>query len=128
VLTRRQSINRLIELFPDDRDQLVAAADRAARLSHDCGCTQGAIAMTIAIALAAAYYAWPGQRASGAMRISALWALPFVITAAGLGKLIGIGVARLRLALIYRRLYAKYDPRTHHVQLHQMGRPSSHRV
>jgi len=128
VLPRRPTINRLIELFPDDREQLVAAADRAARLSHACGCAEGAIAMTIAMILAAAYYAWPGRGASGAMRVSVLWAIPFILTAAALGKLIGIGVAKLRLALIYRRLYAKYDPRTHHVHLHQMGRPSSHRV
>jgi hypothetical protein len=127
VLTRRPSINRLIELFPDDREHLVAAADRAARLSHECGCTHGAIAMTIALVIAAAYYGL-ADRVMGGVRVSGLWALPFVVTAAGLGKLIGIGVARLRRVLMYRRLYAKYDPGAHHVQLHQMGRPSGHRV
>jgi hypothetical protein len=114
MATRRPPLNRLIELFPDDREQLVAVANRAARLSQACGCTEGAIAMTIALAIAGLYYLWAG-RSGGGVRISALWALPFVLAASGIGKLIGIGVARLRLAVIYRRVYAKYDPEARRV-------------
>ncbi len=84
--------------------------------------------MTIAIAVAAAYYLWPGWPAGSAERVSGFWALPFVVTAAGIGKLIGIAVARLRLVLVYQRLHAKYDARTRHVHVHEVGRPSGHRV
>jgi len=106
-----------MELFPEDRDQLVDAASRAARLSRACGCTEGAIAMTIGIALAAVYYLWARRHAgAGAgVRVSGLWALPFVIAVSGVGKLIGIGIARLRLAAIYRRIYARYDPEARRV-------------
>ena len=71
--------------------------------------------MTIAIVIAAAYYLWAGRSAGAGARVSGLWAVPFVVAASGIGKLIGIGVARLRLVMIYRRVYAKYDPGTRHV-------------
>ena len=115
MATRRPSLNRLIELFPEDREQLVAIASRTARLSQACGCTEGAIAMTIAIAIAGAYYLSAGRFAGAGVRVSQLWALPFVVAASGIGKLIGIGIARLRLVVIYRRVHAKYDPGTRHV-------------
>jgi hypothetical protein len=66
--------------------------------------------MTIAIAMAAVYYLSAGRSAGAGVRVSGFWALPFVVAASGIGKLIGIGAARLRVAVIYRRVYAKYDP------------------
>lgn len=84
--------------------------------------------MTIATVLATVYYLWPGLISASGHRIGGLWGFPFVVAAAGIGKLIGIGVARLRLVLVYQRLRTKYEPRARHVYLHEMGRPSGHRV
>jgi hypothetical protein len=127
-MSNRPSIHRLIELFPDDRERLVAAAERIARLSRACGCTEGAIATSVAMAFVAIYWLWPNCCPLTGQRVSLLWSIPFVLAAAGAGKLLGIGVARLRLVLVYRQLHAKYELRERHVHVHEMGRPGGHRV
>ena len=127
-MSRHLRINQLIELFPEDRDGLVAAADRIARLSYACGCAEGAIATTVAIGLVAVYFLWPNCCPTGWHRISALWTVPFILVAAGAGKLIGVIVARLRLLLVYRRLHTKYELKERHVHMYEVGRSGGHRV
>jgi hypothetical protein len=123
----RPAIRELMESYPDDRDDLVALADRLGRFSRACGCTEGAIAALSAMAVAAAYYVWPSSFPWPEHRLSVFWIPPFVLTAAGIGKTIGIVVARLRLELAYRQLHRRYH-RGSHVHLHEVGRSGSHRV
>lgn len=127
-MARQPSISRLIELFPDDQETLIAAGDRIARLSRACGCAEGGIAVLVATGLVAVYWLWPGCCASNAHRVRLVWAVPFVLVAAGVGKLAGIAVAKLRLRLIYRRLSTKYQRLERHVHMHEVGRSGGHRV
>jgi hypothetical protein len=107
----RPSISQLIERFPDDRQSLVASAERIKRYAQECGCTAGAVAFTLSAALALAYYIWPQWPAAAGRPVSRVWAVPFVLIAAGIAKAGALLIARLRLEHAYRQLYRKYGLR-----------------
>jgi hypothetical protein len=88
----------------------------AARLADDCGCAMGGIFLWAALLLGGPAYVVTHD----ARPLSFLVAVAGVVVAAALGKLVGVGIATLRLLLLVRRLGSVAAPRRgfRHVHLH----------
>jgi hypothetical protein len=88
----------------------------AARLADDCGCAMGAAFLWAALVIGA-----PALVLSQHARPLTLFgAVAGVVAAAAVGKLVGVGVASLRLLLLVRRLGTATVPGKglRHVHLH----------
>ena len=103
---------------PDERsaeprvDELRA---RLATLAGECGCTMGGIFLAIALVVAVLYFLAKG----GLGLQSGLAALGLVFLASIIGKLVGIGAARLRMARLRRILAARLTAvEASHVHVH----------
>ena len=105
------SISQIIERFPDDRQRLVASAERITRYEQECGCTAGAVALTLATMLVVVYFLRPEWFPSFGRPVSRLWAFPFVFVVTGAAKAGSILVARLRIVLLRRQIYTRYGLR-----------------
>jgi hypothetical protein len=88
---------------------------RLASLASECGCTMGGVFLAIAVALAVVYFLVRG----GFGVQSGLAALGLVFLASVIGKLIGLGAARIRMARLRRILAARLSAmEAHHVHVH----------
>jgi hypothetical protein len=101
-------LSRLWAEFPAERESLRPYADRAKSYRNDCGCAMGGKFTLAALAGLILYgFAYHGFRVEHwlletAKAVGCLWG------AALLGKLTGIGLARIRLARLGRELRSRY--------------------
>jgi multidrug efflux pump subunit AcrB len=99
------SVDALIARIPADDPAYAQARDRARSFAQDCGCSMGATFM--AVAMAVAIVRWiivPSFEPAGA-----LYALGSVVTAAVVGKAVGLALARVRLSLLQRSLAREWQ-------------------
>ncbi|HKY29571.1 MAG TPA: hypothetical protein VJM12_16655 [Pyrinomonadaceae bacterium] len=83
--------------------QITELRARIARLAGECGCLMGGILLTVAAATAATYFLVVEAPTLG----SAALAISCAFIAFVSGKLMGIGIARIRLRLLRRALNAR---------------------
>jgi hypothetical protein len=95
----RRAIDALLARFPADDPQRATLEARAAAYSTDCGCKFGATFMAGALVSAAVYRAFAGL----GLETCGI-ALAFVFVATIAGKLIGLFVASVKLAVLRRSL------------------------
>jgi FtsH-binding integral membrane protein len=101
-------IEQLLESFPREREEILVYVNRTKKYANECGCSLGATFLATATGVVIVYAFYFNRfGVSGIGRII-LWGIPFVLAASIVGKLIGIGVARIRLVLLYRHVIAKY--------------------
>ena len=107
-MRRSESVlDRLLHSRPQERERLRPYVDRAKALRSECGCSMGGAFMMTALVLVvrAVAFAEPG----GTTLVGrALRGVAIVFAAGGAGKLLGIGIARARLAWLYRQLRVRY--------------------
>lgn len=103
------TIDDLLRRWPERRRELLPYADKARRYANECGCAHGAAFLTIALALVVASFFFRIAFLGGPLKHLMLGLL-FAFFASIIGKLLGIGYARLRLALLYRHLAVRYQP------------------
>ena len=102
------SLERLLHSIPEERDTLRPYFERAKSYSTDCGCSMSAAFLAVSFGLLIIYgFVSDGFRGANLLTV-VLASTGFVFTSGVVGKLTGIGIARLRLALMYRQLSAKY--------------------
>ena len=94
--------------YPDDEIQIRQAAEEIKQYSRECGCAMGSKFMIASIAIAGIYFGFIHRIALPRSITEILWGLLFVFTASAFGKMVGIGVAKLRLAMLYRSLRIRY--------------------
>lgn len=103
------SLEQLLHSIPEDRDTLRPYFERAKSYSNECGCSMSAAFLAVSFGLLI-LYGFVSDGFGGANLLTVVLASSaFVFTASVIGKLTGIGIARLRLALLYRRLSVKYQ-------------------
>jgi hypothetical protein len=103
----------LARVSPDDPERIELAA-RARKHSRDCGCAMGGAFLAIATLLALAYFA-----ATLDVSVRGVFAgVLFVLVATLLGKLIGLLLAWVRLARLYRSLSRRLQRGSDHVYVH----------
>ena len=100
----RDVLEYLLRSRPEQRDRLQPYVRRAKAYSNECGCAMSGAFLVVAMALVMIRgFSHHGVFQAGILsQLVACWMLVF---AAGLaGKLTGIAIARVRLALLYRDL------------------------
>ena len=104
---RRQLLFRMEAALPAlDHTQVLDARHAAARLGDDCGCAMGGIFLWAALLVGA-----PTLVATYGVRpLVFVVAAAAVVVGAALGKLVGIGIASLRLLMLVRRMEAASLP------------------
>lgn len=100
-------IENLLISFPRDREEILHHADNMRKYSSECGCSLGALFLAASLAAYALYLFFWDLSAAHLPR-DILWGMLFIFVSSIVGKLIGIGIARIRLALLYRYLSTKY--------------------
>jgi hypothetical protein len=101
-------LERLWRDLPAERGKLRPYFEKAKSYRQECGCALGGIFLMVALALAILDHFYLHQMSSASLPITALRGLAFAFGASILGKAIGIGIARIRLRLIYRTLRIRY--------------------
>ena len=108
-MRRSESVlDRLLRSMPNEREQLRPYVDRAKALSSECGCSMGGALMVAALALVLGYEVTHDGSPQRGLVIRLLWDAAIVFAAGVAGKLIGLGIARVRLAWLYRELRVRY--------------------
>ena len=88
---------------------------RLATLAAECGCTMGGVFLALALVAAILYFLVRGSLGLQ----SGLAALGLIILASIVGKLVGIGAARIRMVKLRRMLAARLTTiEESHVHLH----------
>jgi hypothetical protein len=101
-------LERLLAARPDRRDALRPYVQKVKALRNECGCAMSGAFLTGAIGLVIVRHLFLPHIFPMSLVGEVLAAAAFVIGAGMIGKAMGIAVARLRLALLYRGLRNRY--------------------
>ena len=101
-------LDRLLRARPDERAQLRPYVDRAKALSGECGCSMGGAFMVTALVLVIVRTVASADPADARLMGRVLRGAAFIFAGGVVGKLVGIGIARVRLAWLYRQLRVRY--------------------
>ena len=105
---RETILERLWRSLPEERETLRPFVERAKAHRNACGCAMGGVFLVGAVVLLiidGLFFHVIGGRH---WAMVALLGAGFAFGAGILGKLIGIGIARVRLALVHRELRIRY--------------------
>lgn len=110
-MSRNESVlDQLLRSRPHDRERLLPYVAHAKALHGECGCGLGGAFATAALLAVAVDRLLFRIVVHGGVIPTLLRAAAIVLAAGLAGKLIGIGIARLRLALLYRHLRIRFEP------------------
>ena len=101
-------IENLLDSLPDKRDELLPYVAKVKKYSSECGCSLGGKFLLISIALCLVRFFLVPPLGFASLLKQASIGIPFVFISSIAGKLIGISLAKINLALIHRDLIAKY--------------------
>jgi hypothetical protein len=101
-------LERLLAARPDRRDALRPYVRKVKALRNECGCAMSGAFLVGAIGLLIVHYLFLPDIVRLSLLGEVLAGTAFVIGAGMIGKAVGIGIARLRLALLYRGLRNRY--------------------
>jgi hypothetical protein len=101
-------LERLWHALPNERDALGPYVEKAKAYRNECGCVMGGVFFVGALALLVLDGLFSHQITNGSFVGATLRAAAFVFVASLLGKAVGVGIARTRLALTYRELRIRY--------------------
>lgn len=97
-------LERLLRSCPEARDRLQSYICRAKAYRNECGCAMSGAFLIAALSLVIIHrFYWHNAFQAGLFTQIVL-SVAFVLAAGFAGKLAGIAIARLRLALLYRDL------------------------
>lgn len=100
----KDPLAQLLDALPEKRESLRPYVERAKFFRNECGCAMGGVFFVASLGfLILRCVFFTGFQASHSF-VDVLLGAAFVLAASALGKLTGMGIARLRLALLYRRL------------------------
>lgn len=91
----------LLDNLPDESEEKMLLAEKIRKYRTECGCSMGAKFLSAAIVAVVLYFVIfsHGQKS---LMWNGVFCLLFIFISAGLGKLTGIGIARLRLGILLR--------------------------
>lgn len=101
-------IENLLQAFPDNRQELLPYIDRAKDYSSECGCSMGAKFTIASLILFLVYFIRFHDPAFLIAVGQIVGGMVFIIVASGVGKWIGINIAKIRLKLLYRQLMVQF--------------------
>lgn len=101
-------LERLLRSFPEERESLRPYVDRANSYSNECGCSMGGAFLAGSLALVILNGFFFNALGKANLTTDVVLGTAFVFGAGIVGKLTGIGIARIRLAMLYRHLRIRY--------------------
>jgi hypothetical protein len=101
-------LENLLRLRPQDRDTLHRYVQRAKVYRNECGCAMSGVFLVAASAFLAFDFLWFRGPVHDGLILQLFAGAAFVFGSAVVGKLTGKGIARLRLALLYRDLRIRF--------------------
>jgi len=101
-------IENLLDSFPNDREKILLYVDRVKKYSNECGCSMGAKFLMASIGIFLIYFFHSNDCGIANLLKEFLFGMLFIFTSSIIGKLIGIGIARIRLARLSKYLIGKY--------------------
>jgi len=101
-------LERLLAARPDRRDALRPYVQRVKRLRNECGCAMSGAFLVGAIGLLIVRHLFLPDIVPMPLLGEVLAGAAFVIGAGLVGKAVGIGIARVRLVLLYRDLRKRH--------------------
>lgn len=104
-----QVLEQLLRSLPEERESLRPYVERAEAYSNECGCSMGGAFLAGSLGLLILYSFLFNVIGRGGVLAAALWGTAFVFGASIAGKATGIAIARIRLALLIRRLRNRYQ-------------------
>lgn len=105
------ALDQLWRTHPSMREELHPYAEKARAYRNECGCSMGAAFFSLSIVILVIRSAVFHFAVNGRWVMAIVHAILLMLGAAILGKLVGIGVARIRLFLLYRDLRNRYRVR-----------------
>jgi hypothetical protein len=109
------SVDLLAAQLPDADSRRAELRSRIVTLGQECGCAMGGVFLAGAAVLTIAYFLATGLPSVG----SGVLAIGSVFVASLLGKLVGLGVARVKLLAIRHALTSRLSSfEVEHVHLH----------
>lgn len=101
-------LERLLRSFPEERESLRPYVDRATSYGNECGCSMGGAFLVVSLALVILYVFLFNKLDKANLIADVVLGTAFVFIAGIVGKLAGIFIARIRLAMLYRHLRIRY--------------------
>jgi hypothetical protein len=101
-------IENLLNSLPDEREELLPYVAKVKQYSSECGCSLGGKFLLASLALCVARFLLVTPVGFPNLLKQFLLAILFIFFSSIAGKLIGIGLAKIQLAGLYRHLNAKY--------------------
>ncbi len=105
------ALDQLWRTHLSDREELRSYAEKARAYRNECGCSMGAAFFSASIVILVIRSAVLHFAVNGRWFMAIVHAIVLMLGAAILGKLVGIGLARMRLLLLYRDLRNRYRVR-----------------
>jgi hypothetical protein len=102
------NLPRALNAYPDHTTHILQETERIQQLREECGCSMGAKFMISSFAFLGIFFLFFAELTFPNVLIDIVFGLLFVFIASAVGKIIGIGLAKLRLAGLYRSLKASY--------------------
>ena len=102
-------LDELLRSVPEERESLRPYLERAEAYSNECGCSMGGAFLAASLGLLILYCFLFNVIGRGHVLADALWGTTFVFSASIAGKATGVAIARIRLALLIRRLRNRYQ-------------------
>ena len=104
-------MDNLLGSLPHDSEEKRFYASRVKKYGMECGCSLGAKFLIASTGMFIVYFSLSNHFGIANLFKEILLGMFFIFTSSVAGKLIGIGMARIRLALLYKYLIAKYPVR-----------------
>lgn len=103
-------LETLLRSRPQDLDIFHSYVRRAKSYRNECGCAMSGIFLLAASLLLVFDFLWLRGPTNGGLIFQLFAGAAIIFGSAVIGKLIGMGIARLRLALLYRELRIRFEP------------------
>ena len=101
-------LENLLQSLPDKREELLPYVAKVKQYSSECGCSLGGKFLLASLALCVARFLVFTPLGFTNLLRQFLFAVLFVFVSSIVGKFVGISLAKVRLARLYRCLNAKY--------------------
>jgi hypothetical protein len=102
-------IEKLLGSFPNDTEEILSYLDKVKKYSGECGCSLGAKFLVVSLGIFVIYFFAFNDFELANILKTILFGILFIFTSSIVGKLVGIWIARIRLALLYKFLIVKYQ-------------------
>lgn len=108
---RTFNLRRALKAYPEHTSHILHEMERIKQLRAECGCSMGARFMLGSIAVVGVYFVFFGEFVFPRILADVLIGFVIIFASSAAGKTLGIGLAKLRLAQLYRSLQARYPMR-----------------